>query len=241
MKGRDSEPLLALVNVSYRIGDKTLLSNLSIEATERRIGIVGRNGSGKSTLARLLCGLNEPSSGSLTVAGVDVATDRYRAIRTVGMLFQNPDHQVIFPTVEEELAFGLEQLGQSRDEAQRQLRELLAEFGVMHWAEQSVSTLSQGQRHLVCLMAVILMKPKLVVLDEPFTGLDMPTTAQLSRLLEKLDASIVHVTHQIESLQEYNRILWLDNGELVMDERPTIVLEAYCAKMKQLGSTDAFV
>jgi len=218
-----------------------LLASTSLKASERRIGVVGRNGSGKSTLARLLCGLVEPSTGSLLVAGVDVANDRFNAIRTVGMLFQNPDHQVIFPTVEEELAFGPQQLGITREQAQQELEATLAEFGVKHWLTKSVSTLSQGQRHLVCLMAVLLMKPKLIVLDEPYAGLDIPTTTQLSRLLGKVDATIVHVSHQIGSLSEYNRILWLDEGALIMDGEPATVLPAFTKRMQEIGNTDALV
>jgi len=172
---------IELSDVSFAIVDETIVERLSLSAVERRIGIVGRNGSGKSTLARLLCGLIEPSSGTVRVAGIDVANDRHQAIRTVGMLFQNPDHQIIFPTVEEELSFGLQQLGTARSEAQNRVHEVLHKFGVEQWAGKSVSVLSQGQRHLVCLLAVLLMKPRLVVLDEPYAGLDIPTTMQLTR------------------------------------------------------------
>jgi len=167
---------LELNNVHYSIAGTSLLKGVTFTADQQRIGIVGRNGSGKSTLARLLCGLIEPSSGSVRVAGIDVANDRHQAIRTVGMLFQNPDHQIIFPTVEEELSFGLEQLGTARSQAHQLAHKALREFGCESWATQSVSVLSQGQRHLVCLIAVLLMKPGLIVLDEPYAGLDIPTT-----------------------------------------------------------------
>ena len=239
--GTNNTTDIVLQDVSYSLQETTLLSSISLVATERRIGVVGRNGSGKSTLARLLCGLIEPSTGSLQVAGVDVANDRFNAIRTVGMLFQNPDHQVIFPTVAEELAFGLQQLRYPRDLIKKEVRSALEKFNVVHWSEKSVSTLSQGQRHLVCLIAVLLMKPKLIVLDEPYAGLDLPTTIQLSRMLNSIDAMIVHVSHQIDTLNDYSRILWLDGGKLVMDGDPASVLCAYTTRMKTLGSADALV
>jgi len=230
---------LELERVHFSIAGTALLKDVSFSAHQQRIGIVGRNGSGKSTLARLLCGLIEPSSGTVRVAGVDVANDRHRAIRTVGMLFQNPDHQIIFPTVAEELSFGLEQLGTARADAHKLAHRALCEFGVEAWATKSVSVLSQGQRHLVCLIAVLLMKPLLVVLDEPYAGLDMPTTMQLTRHLEDIRATIVHVSHQIENLSSYERVLWLEAGELVMDDVPEVVLPAFKQKMQQLGRTDA--
>jgi len=136
--------------ISYSIGESVLINDISLQSSHRRIGVIGRNGSGKSTLARLLCGLIEPSTGSIHIDGVDVAHDRHKAIRTVGMLFQNPDHQIIFPTVEEELQFGLNQLGLKKEQARQAVVESLQQFGIQDWGKKSVSTLSQGQRHLVC-------------------------------------------------------------------------------------------
>lgn len=232
---------IELKDVSYSIAESALLNGLTFSINKKRIGVIGRNGSGKSTLARLLCGLIEPSSGSVRVTGVDVARDRYQAIRLVGMLFQNPDHQIIFPTVEEELSFGLEQQGKARADARDIARSALYKFGVAHWAGKSVSELSQGQRHLVCLIAVLLMKPRFIILDEPYAGLDIPTTMQLTRHLEQVDAAIVHITHQPDTLMDYEQILWLEEGKLLMDGTPETVLPAYTKRMQHMGSTDALI
>jgi len=228
-------------DVSFSIDDVTLLKRLTFVGDERRIGVVGRNGSGKSTLARLLCGLIEPSSGQLSVAGIDVANDRHNAIRTVGMLFQNPDHQIIFPTVEEEMSFGLEQLGMPRVQAREAALSALTDFGAQSWAPKSVSVLSQGQRHLVCLMSVLLMKPRLVVLDEPYAGLDIPTTLQLTQHLQGIDATVLHISHQPDSLSDYDRVLWLEEGELFMDGKPDDVLPVFTQRMQEIGHNDALV
>ncbi len=235
----NSNCLIELNDVRYSIAGETILDGLSLSADQRRIGVVGRNGSGKSTLARLMCGLIEPSYGSVRVAGIDVANDRHQAIRTVGMLFQNPDHQIIFPTVEEELNFGLQQLGIARADAHDATTKILRKFGVESWAGKSVSVLSQGQRHLVCLLAVLLMKPRLVVLDEPYAGLDIPTTMQLMQHLDNIEASVVHVSHQTNTLSNYERVLWLEAGELVMDGAPNVVLPAFTQRMHELGSAGA--
>ena len=107
----DPSVTFEMAGVSFFREGRALLTGLNLRVTERRIGIVGRNGSGKTTLARVLSGLVAPDQGEVRVCGVDIAKDRRAAIQTVGILFQNPDHQIIFPTVEEELAFGLLQAG----------------------------------------------------------------------------------------------------------------------------------
>ncbi|NHX28388.1 ABC transporter ATP-binding protein, partial [Escherichia coli] len=151
---------------------------------------------------------------SVRVAGVDVARDRKAALGAVGILFQNPDHQIIFPTVAEELAFGLRQQGRSKDAADAEVRTTLDGFGKAHWYDASIQTLSQGQRQLVCLMAILAMRPSVLILDEPFAGLDIPTRMQLSRYLGRSQALLVHVTHDPHDLAGYDRLLWLDQGQL---------------------------
>ncbi len=226
---------------SFWEGDVQILKNLNFTADEHRIGIVGRNGSGKSTLARMLCGLIAPTAGTVRIDGFNVFEDRRYAIQTVGMLFQNPDHQIIFPTVEEELAFGLLQLGVSRANAKAKVMAALEQFGAKHWATRSVSVLSQGQRHLVCLMAVLLMEPRLVVLDEPYAGLDIPTTMQLSEHLRVIDAMIIHISHEPGTFEDFDRVLWLESGEIVADDSPRIVLPEFTKRMRAIGSSDALV
>ncbi|MDZ4137165.1 MAG: ABC transporter ATP-binding protein, partial [Paracoccaceae bacterium] len=156
---------ITLENAGLAIGGKTILSNLNFTLTESRIGIVGRNGSGKTTLLRLLAGLIAPTSGTVRIGGTDPAKDRKSALAAIGILFQNPDHQIIFPTVEEELAFGLRQQGRSGTEARAAARDTLARHGRAHWATAPVATLSQGQRHFLCLLAVLAMRPATILLD----------------------------------------------------------------------------
>ena len=224
---------VCLSGVRFVLDGQTILENLSLELSERRIGLIGRNGSGKSTLARLISGLTSPDEGMVRIHGVDVDKDREAAIRTIGLIFQNPDHQIIFPTVEEEIAFGLENLGRSKPEARVRARQCLAAFGRGHWAERSTFALSQGQRHLVCLMAVLAMEPKVILLDEPFAGLDWPTAHHLFHWLDRLDQQLILVTHEIERLETYDRLIWLEAGQVVGDGKPSEVLPAYRAAMQQ--------
>ncbi len=228
-----------LEDVRCRRGTREVLRGLSLDLSERRIGVVGRNGSGKSTLARLIAGLVAPEEGRVTVAGIDVVKDRRAAIRTVGILFQNPDHQIIFPTVEEELAFGLRQMGQAKADAREGARGMLARFGRAGWAERPVTALSQGQRHLVCLMAVLAMAPRVIVLDEPFAGLDIPTTRALRRHLEALEAQVIHVSHDLGALAGYDRVIWLEGGTVAGDGPARDTLAAYRAAMEEAGDAGA--
>lgn len=235
-----SEPAaFAFDQVSLSLEGKPILHGITVRSNARRIGLVGRNGSGKSTFARLFSGLIAPTQGSVTVAGVDVAKDRRAALSTVGILFQNPDHQIIFPTVEEELAFGLIQQGASKTDAADKVAQLLARFGKSHWAGEAVHSLSQGQKKLVCLMAVLAMEPKAVVLDEPLAGLDIPTQMQLARYLDDVGAMLVHIAHDPDHIRSYDQVLWLEEGRLMDQGSPANVLPAFTARMQELGGGDA--
>ena len=120
-----THPLIDIDRISYTPGGTPVLRDVSLKSDAARIGVVGRNGSGKTSFERVLSGLVAADTGQVRLNGVDVAHDRRRAIGAVGILFQNPDHQIIFPTVEEEIAFGLLQMGQSKAEAARGVAAIL--------------------------------------------------------------------------------------------------------------------
>lgn len=230
---------IELSSASVRLGGRTVLDGLTLRLHEARIGVLGRNGSGKTTLLRLIAGLIAPDQGSVRVDGVDPFKDRKAALSALGILFQNPDHQILFPTVEEELSFGLAQQGVPQAEARHRARELLAAEGRAHWAEAPVSTLSQGQRHYLCLLAILLMQPRTILLDEPLAGLDLPTQARLARRFAGLPQRLVTITHDPAVLEAADRVLWLEAGRVVADGPPAAVLPAFTAEMARIGERDA--
>lgn len=228
-----------LSNVDLRLAGREVLSGISLRLTERRIGIVGRNGSGKTSLLRVMAGLVAPSSGSVRVRGLDPARDRKAMLGAVGILFQNPDHQILFPTVGEELAFGLLQQGVPKGEASARVKALLAAEGRSHWEGAATHTLSQGQRQYLCLLAVLAMAPGWLLLDEPFAALDLPTQAQLRRRLEGLGQKVVTISHDPAAVETADRVIWLEAGQVRADGAPGPVLEAFRDEMERLGASDA--
>jgi len=225
-----------LSDVTVRLAGRSVLSDLTLTIAERRVGVIGRNGSGKTTLLRLLAGLLAPSSGAITLDGIDPAGNRTEMLSRLGIIFQNPDHQILFPTVAEELAFGLRQKGMSGTEARRAACAALAAEGVEDWADKATAALSQGQRHWLCLLAVLLMQPDTILLDEPFSGLDIPAQIRLSRRFASLPQRLVTVTHDPSQLVTADRILWLDGGRVVLDGAPETVLPEYSREMARLGA-----
>lgn len=238
MAAKTDSPSLVLSDVRVRLDGTEILRGISFAAGARRIGIVGRNGSGKSTLARVIAGLQVPTDGTARINGLNMAKDRKAALGTVGILFQNPDHQIIFPTVEEEISFGLIQLGHSRADATAATHAILARFRKEHWTKAATHTLSQGQKQLVCLMAVLAMRPALIVLDEPYSGLDIPTRLQLIRYVHEVKASIVQITHDPESVRHFERVIWLDDGAIRQDGPAADVLAAFEQQMQNWGKCD---
>lgn len=218
---------MAFDAVGLRRGDHTVLRDISLTLAERRVGLIGDNGSGKSSLARLLNGLLAPSSGQLRVYGHDSVEAASQLPSLVGFLFQNPDHQILFPTVLEELAFGLVQLGQPQRDAEAQAREWLESRGCGDWASRPAQALSEGEKQRLCLWAIQLMCPPLLVLDETFASLDLGTRLRLLRELCDGEQQLLMITHDLELLQDFDRVIWLERGAVRDDGAAADVLEAY--------------
>lgn len=228
--------MIALDQASVTLGGRVILHPISLTLSERRIGIIGRNGSGKTTLLRLMAGLIPATSGTVSVGGAD-PNNRREMLTRIGILFQNPDHQILFPTCAEEIAFGLKQMGQK--DADSVARALLAAEGCHDWADASTHTLSGGQRHYLCLLAIMAMGPETILLDEPFAGLDVPTQIRLTRRLNALAQRLVTISHDPNTMQTVDRVIWLERGRISADGPPDTVLPAFRTAMQTLGDQDA--
>ncbi|QRM33135.1 energy-coupling factor ABC transporter ATP-binding protein [Microvirga sp. VF16] len=223
------KPHIVFDHVTFAHGEKVVFDGFSLSLQERRVGLIGANGSGKSSLLRLAHGLALPTGGTVTTVGLNTATHRRQIPSRVGFLFQNPDRQIIFPTVGEEIAFGFRERGIPRREAMRQALVWLDRFGRAEWADRVVHELSEGQKQLVCLISVLALEPSLIVLDEPFASLDLATRLAFVDQLRALEQPIVMASHDLDFLAPFDRIVWLEHGRVRADGPPRDVLEAYTA------------
>ena len=207
--------------------DTPVLQDMTLTLTERRIGIVGANGSGKSTLVRLINGLVTPTSGTVTVDGLDVKKNAREVRRRVGFVFTNPDNQIVMPTVAEDVAFTLRRRGLSPAEITERTTATLQRFGLDGLADRAAHRLSGGQKQLLALAAVLVAEPAIVIADEPTTLLDARNTRRITELLATLSQQLVVVTHQLELLADFDRVIVIDDGQVAADGSPEHALQAY--------------
>ncbi|MFI0786804.1 energy-coupling factor ABC transporter ATP-binding protein [Streptomyces lydicus] len=218
---------ITLDGVSVRFGTRTVLDALDVELTEQRIGVIGSNGSGKSTFARLLNGLVLPDEGTVLVGGHDTAKDVRRIRRQVGFVFQNPDNQIVLPLVEEDMTFGLRNTGVPRKEIPGRVREQLAHLGIAALADRPSHALSGGEKQLVALASVLVMRPETVVFDEPTTLLDLRNRNLIRDTVAALPQQAVVLTHDLDLLTGFDRVLVLDRGRVVHDGPPRTAVPWY--------------
>ncbi|MCL2716247.1 MAG: energy-coupling factor ABC transporter ATP-binding protein [Alphaproteobacteria bacterium] len=228
------EILFADVEVSRR--SRVILTIPQLRLVERRVGLIGNNGSGKSTMLRLINGLLLPAKGQVTTAGLDTVRGRRQLPAKVGFLFQNPDHQLIFPTVIEEIAFGPRELGMPAQDARAQAVALLERHNCADWADRNVNELSGGQRQLLCILAVLASRPSILLMDEPFSSLDLPSRLTLFGQIAALPQQVVMASHDLDMLSGFDRVIWLDHGVIRADGAPAEVIPAYRSAVMSPGS-----
>lgn len=214
-------------HVTHRYDGGDVLRDVSLRVTERRVGVIGANGSGKSTLARLVNGLVTPTSGRVLVDGLDVARHGREVRRRVGFVFTNPDNQIVMPTVREDVAFSLRRLRLDVADAAARVERTLDRFGLTELGDRPAHRLSGGQKQLLALAAVLVAEPAVIVADEPTTLLDARNTQLVERHFAELDEQLVLVTHRLEAVESFDRVLVVEGGRIVADGTPAEALGAY--------------
>lgn len=190
------------------------------------IAILGHNGSGKSTLAKHINALLAPSEGSLFVDGMDVSKEEnvIPVRKTAGMVFQNPDNQIIASVVEEDVGFGPENIGVPTDEIWQRVEESLKAVGMLKYRHHSPNKLSGGQKQRVAIAGVVAMEPKCIVLDEPTAMLDPNGRTEVIRtaheLNQKKGVTIILITHYMEEVVDADKVIVMDKGKVVMQGTP---------------------
>ena len=219
--------MIRLDAVTHRYGDRTVLRDVTLDLGEQRVAIIGANGSGKSTLARTFNGLVLPTDGTVSVDGRDTRRHGADVRRRVGFMFTDPDAQIVMPTVGEDIEFSLRRRGLSRLERQARVTEVLDRFGLAGHADHAAHLLSGGQKQLLALASVLVTEPSVLVCDEPTTLLDLRNTERVAALLLALPQQVVLVTHDLDLVAAYERVLVIDEGVVAYDGRPADAVRAY--------------
>lgn len=228
------KPIIEINQIEFSYQEETIpaLRNVSFSIKKGEwIAIVGHNGSGKSTLAKAINGLHLPQKGTVTVGGMELSEESVWDIRRmVGMVFQNPDNQFVGATVEDDVAFGLENQGIKRSEMQLRVQDALGKVKMQDFATREPARLSGGQKQRVAIAGVVALRPDIIILDEATSMLDPEgrddVIATIRKIKEESDLTVISITHDIDEAASANRILVMREGELYQEGTPDEIFSA---------------
>jgi energy-coupling factor transport system ATP-binding protein len=250
MASQDTNAIVSLAHVTLAYGDLRALDDVSLDVRKgERLCVLGANGSGKSTLASVVCGLLAPDAGEVTLVGEKVFADgaadfdAYRcARRKLGLVFQNPEDQIVTSVVEEDVAFGPENLGLSPERIEHLVRRELHRVAMERYAKADPARLSGGQRQRVTIAGALAMEPRVLVLDEPSSSLDVRGRRSVLKVVEKLrgvGCTVVHVTHFMGEALGADRVVVLDHGHVALAGTPREVF-SHVDEVRGLGLEEPF-
>lgn len=233
------KPIIEFQNVSFRYDSEEegvqlplVAENLNLQIHEGEfVAILGHNGSGKSTLAKLTNAILLPTSGKVLVDGMDTNEEdlKIKIRQTVGMVFQNPDNQIVATIVEEDVAFGPENLGVEPKEIRRRVDESLKAVGMYEFRKREPHRLSGGQKQRVAIAGIIAMLPRCIVLDEPTAMLDPRGRQEVMSTMLKLNCemgmTVVFITHFMDEAVQADRVVVMDDAKIIMDGKPKEVFK----------------
>ena len=239
------DSIISVKNVTYEYKDEettvAAVKALSLEIERGSFTVIlGHNGSGKSTLAKMLNGLNKPTSGDIFVDGINTKDEEneIEVKRKVGMVFQNPDNQIIASIVEEDVAFGPENLGVPPKEIKKRVDDALKAVDMLEFKESTPHRLSGGQKQRIAIAGIIAMQPECLVLDEPTAMLDPKGRAEIIETLIRLNKekgiTVVLITHYMEEAQNADRVLVMNDGEIIADDKPKVIFSDV-ERLKRVG------
>lgn len=210
-----------------RFGANVALQPLSLVLTERRIGIIGLNGSGKTSFARMINGLAKPTTGRVTIDGLDTIADAKAVLGQVGYIFQSPQNQIIMPIVRDDIAFGLKSRGLTKTAIDQAIDDVLARFDAGHLADRRAYELSGGELQMAALCSVLVTGPDILILDEPTNQLDLRNRSRVEGTIHELKENVVVISHDLALLDGFDRVLLFHQGKLAGDGAPGEVIGRY--------------
>lgn len=221
--------------VSLYRHNQLVLADIELTLTEQRIAVIGANGSGKSSLVRLINGLLIADKGEVRVNGLNPTKEAKKIREKVGFLFQNPEHQIIMPMVEEDIALVLKNQGINKVKRLQQVNEFMQQMGISHLHGRSSHQLSGGEKQLVALAGILIAQPDILVMDEPSTLLDLKHLNRLKKRLDSLPQQILMITHDMSLAAMCGRVIVLDEGRVVYDNIPDKAIEFYQQRMQAIS------
>ncbi|MCP4395228.1 MAG: ATP-binding cassette domain-containing protein [Alphaproteobacteria bacterium] len=224
--------MIEIKQLSHSFNGKKVLNNINLEITEKKVAIIGANGSGKSTFVRMLNGLIAPDNGSVTIDKINVKKNTAKIRKKVGFVFQNPDNQIVFPTIEEDVAFGLKNLKLPLEQIEKKVSDILSRYDIEHLRNHSCHLLSGGEKQMLAIASVLVMDPEYIIFDEPTTQLDLRNKIKISNTIMNLKQHIIVISHDMEQIENFNRIIMFDKGKIDNDGKPSEIIPYYTQKMK---------
>jgi biotin transport system ATP-binding protein len=221
--------MIEIGGVFHDFDGRVVLNDINLRLAEKRIAVLGANGSGKTTFARMLNALLIPKRGEVAVDGISTAKDAAKVRRLVGYVFQNPEHQIVMPTVEEDIAFGLRNMNRPKDEIAARVDAILAAHKFTGRRAAPAYLLSGGEQKLLSLLSVLVMEPRYIIFDEPLNSLDLAARRRFTRLMHDLPQTVITITHDFELIAGYDRAILIHEGALAADGPPAEVVRRYVA------------
>ena len=229
-----TQPVISIKNIHFNYQDqdtREALSDVSLDVYEGEwLAIIGHNGSGKSTLAKMMNGLLEASSGEIYIDGQLLTEETvYEARRKVGMVFQNPDNQFVGTTVEDDIAFGVENIGMPREEMVQKINDSLEMVRMSPFKEKEPARLSGGQKQRVAIAGMIALAPKVVILDEATSMLDPQGRFEVISTIQQLHKdkgiTVISITHDLDEAAQADRVLLMEAGKVNRIGKPSEIFE----------------
>ena len=216
--------MIQIKNLYFKYEDDLILKNINLRLKDGcYTAIIGANGSGKTTLAKHLNALLLPAKGSVIADDIDTKKDQFSVRKKVGFVFQNPEDQLVYSIVEEDIAFGLENLGMETEEMKTKVNGIIKELNIKYLAKKNVNMLSAGQKQLTALAGILVMSPKYIVFDEPTTLLDNKNKKNIMSIINKLnkknDIGIILITNLLSDIKYAENVIVMSNGRIIFDDK----------------------
>ena len=194
--------MVTFEQVYFEKDGSLILKDINICVKNKRTGIIGSNGAGKSSLLKLIKKIEKPSTGKLYTE------------HSSSLIFQNPDHQILCPTVRDELCFGQMEMGNSKELIEDKLNKILLKYEVEYLLNKTTHELSEGEKQLICILSALMDESDIFLFDEPFSSLDLKNQKKFMEIILNLSQPIIMATHQLDLLEGFDEIIWLENGRV---------------------------